>query len=68
MRISLVASNIDTLVCSYARTDEIGVPYGLTIDFQTVEDDTVTLRDLRTTQQVRLKVPRAPAVLLVAVC
>jgi glycyl-tRNA synthetase len=37
----------------YARADEIGVPLCLTIDYQTMNDDTVTLRDRDTWIQVR---------------
>ena len=33
------------LVRGYRRQDEIGTPYCVTINFQTLEDDTVTLRD-----------------------
>lgn len=40
----------------YARADEIGVPLCLTVDFDTLEDDTVTLRDRDTTKQVRVRV------------
>ena len=40
----------------YARTDEIGIPFGITIDKLTIEERTVTLREARTTQQVRIKV------------
>ena len=36
--------------------DEIGTPICITIDFQTKEDSTVTLRDRDTTKQVRIKV------------
>ena len=38
----------------YARTDELGVPFGLTIDRQTLEDGTVTLRERDSTAQVLL--------------
>ena len=40
----------------YARTDEIAIPYGITIDFHTlkISPSTVTLRDRDTTGQVRL--------------
>ena len=38
----------------YRRQDEIGTPFGITIDFETLEDGTVTLRDRDTTQQVRM--------------
>ncbi|MCL5238852.1 MAG: glycine--tRNA ligase [Candidatus Marsarchaeota archaeon] len=37
----------------YARADEIGVPYCITVDFTTLEDGTVTVRDRDTTKQVR---------------
>ena len=36
----------------YARTDEIGVPFGLTVDFETLEDQTLTLRERDSTKQV----------------
>ncbi|XP_954302.1 glycyl-tRNA synthetase [Theileria annulata] len=39
----------------YARTDEIGIPFCVTLDFQSVNDDTVTLRERDTMQQVRIK-------------
>ena len=38
----------------YRRADEIGVPKCITIDFQTLEDDTVTVRDRDTTNQTRV--------------
>ncbi len=38
----------------YARADEIGVPLGITIDHQTLEDDTVTLRFRDTREQIRV--------------
>jgi len=37
----------------YRRADEIGVPKCITIDFQTLEDGTVTVRDRDTAEQVR---------------
>ncbi|KAL2752737.1 hypothetical protein ACRALDRAFT_1036771 [Sodiomyces alcalophilus JCM 7366] len=37
----------------YSRNDELGTPLGITIDFQTVQDSTVTLRDRDSTKQVR---------------
>lgn len=40
----------------YARQDEIGTPYCITVDGQTAQDDTVTLRDRDTTQQERVKI------------
>jgi glycyl-tRNA synthetase len=38
----------------YRRQDEIGTPWGVTIDGQTMEDDTVTLRDRDSLEQVRI--------------
>lgn len=38
----------------YRRQDEIGTPYCVTIDFDTLEDDTVTVRDRDTTEQTRV--------------
>jgi glycyl-tRNA synthetase len=40
----------------YRRQDEIGTPWGITVDHQTMEDDTVTLRDRDSLEQVRLPV------------
>ncbi len=40
----------------YASQDEIGTPYSITIDFQTLEDDTVTVRDRDTAKQERVEV------------
>lgn len=39
----------------YARNDELGIPFSITIDFQTVEDGTVTLRERDSTKQIREK-------------
>lgn len=38
----------------YRRQDEIGTPHCITIDFQTLEDNTVTLRDRDTASQQRV--------------
>lgn len=40
----------------YRRQDEIGTPKCIVIDFQTLEDETVTVRDRDTTEQVRTKI------------
>jgi len=48
----------------YARTDEIGVPFAITIDHQTLEDATVTLRERDSCDQVR--VPTAEVTPLVS--
>ncbi|MEK7634725.1 MAG: glycine--tRNA ligase [Patescibacteria group bacterium] len=40
----------------YRRQDEIGTPYCITIDFQTLEDNTITVRDRDTLKQERIKI------------
>ena len=40
----------------YRRQDEIGTPYCLTVDFDTLEDGMVTLRDRDTMEQIRIKI------------
>lgn len=40
----------------YARADETGVPFAITIDYDTMKDNTVTLRNRDTTQQERIKI------------
>ena len=41
----------------YRRQDEAGTPLGVTVDYQTLEDDTVTLRDRDTMEQERVAIP-----------
>src|SRR3989344_5204858 len=41
----------------YYAQDEIGTPYCITVDYQTLEDDTVTVRDRDTAKQERIAVP-----------
>ncbi len=38
----------------YRRYDEIGTPFCVTVDHQTFEDDTITIRDRDTTEQIRI--------------
>ena len=40
----------------YRRQDEIGTPYCITFDFDSLEDKSVTVRDRDTMQQVRIKI------------
>lgn len=52
-----VSSRVDDSSASigkrYSRNDELGTPLGITIDFQSVQDATFTLRDRDSTKQVR---------------
>jgi len=53
-----VSSKVDdsgqTVGKRYARTDECGIPFAITVDFDTLKDDTVTIRQLDTMKQIRL--------------
>ena len=40
----------------YARTDAIGIPFGITVDFDTVKTNTATLRERNSTRQIRAEV------------
>ena len=40
----------------YRRQDAIGTPYCVTVDFDTMEDETVTVRDRDTMEQIRLPI------------
>ena len=47
----------------YARADEAGIPLGITIDYDTLKDGTVTIRDRDSWQQVRGKIEELPQLL-----
>ena len=51
----------DTVGKRYRRQDAIGTPYCITVDGQTLEDNTVTLRDRDTMQQERVAIADLPA-------
>jgi glycyl-tRNA synthetase len=48
----------------YRRQDEIGTPWCVTVDFQSLEDQTVTVRDRDNMQQDRLKAPELASALM----
>ncbi|WP_337860203.1 glycine--tRNA ligase [Ferroplasma sp.] len=50
----IIYDDAGTIGKRYARHDEIGTPFCITIDYQTLEDDTVTLRSRDTTEQERI--------------
>jgi len=64
---SAISSKVDdsgaTIGKRYSRTDEIGIPFGLTIDHDTVTTDTVTLRERNSTAQVRVKIDEIASVI-----
>ena len=47
---------IDSIGRRYARTDEIGIPFGITIDDVTLKDNTITLREIDTMKQIRVPI------------
>jgi glycyl-tRNA synthetase len=51
-----VDDGTDSVGKRYARTDEIGIPFGITIDKDTIKDKTVTLREIVTMKQIRISV------------
>lgn len=40
----------------YARTDELGIPFGITVDAETLENNSVTLREILTCKQIRIPI------------
>ena len=40
----------------YRRQDEIGTPFCITVDFETAEDNSVTIRDRDSMEQIRVKI------------
>ena len=66
IRSSGIASFYDTggsIGKRYRRQDEAGTPFGITIDHDTIEDNTVTLRDRDTMQQERISMDNIISVL-----
>ncbi len=47
----------------YARADEIGIPLGITVDYETLSDNTVTIRDRDSWKQVRTSIEDLPELL-----
>ncbi|KAI1416840.1 glycyl-tRNA synthetase 1 [Hypoxylon sp. FL1857] len=57
LRVLGISNNTDSSNASigkrYSRNDELGTPLGVTVDFQTLVDGTITLRERDTMQQIR---------------
>lgn len=56
MRLRAIYDSSGSIGRRYARSDEIGIPLALTVDYRSLEDNTVTLRDRDTWRQVRAKI------------
>ncbi|WP_338600868.1 glycine--tRNA ligase [Sulfolobus tengchongensis] len=55
-RYDVLYDEVGSIGRRYARADEIGVPFAITVDPQTLVDNTVTIRDRDSWKQVRVKV------------
>ncbi|MDK2908760.1 MAG: glycyl-tRNA synthetase [Bacteroidales bacterium] len=53
----------DSIGRRYRRQDAIGTPYAITIDHQTLEDNTVTIRERDTMQQDRINIEQLPKII-----
>jgi glycyl-tRNA synthetase len=51
-----IYDKVDSVGRRYARVDEIGVPYTVTVDYDGLEDATVTIRDRDTAKQKRVEI------------
>ena len=56
----VILENTGNIGKAYRRHDEIGTPICITIDFDSLEDNTVTIRDRDTMDQTRLKIKELP--------
>lgn len=45
----------------YARNDEVGTPFGITVDFESLDDGTVTLRERDSMKQIRAPIDQVVA-------
>lgn len=53
----------DSIGKRYRRQDAIGTPFSVTVDHQTLEDNTVTIRDRDTMEQIRIPVNELPKII-----
>ena len=60
----ILIENSGNIGKSYRRQDEVGTPLCITVDFQTLEDKTITIRNRDTMEQKRLSVSEVPTYFL----
>jgi glycyl-tRNA synthetase len=60
----IVLENSGNIGKSYRRHDEIGTPLCITVDFESIDDNSVTVRDRDTMNQQRLSIEALPAYLI----
>ena len=56
----VMLENTGNIGKAYRRHDEIGTPICITVDFDTLDDNTVTIRDRDTMEQERLNIGELP--------
>lgn len=67
LRVNNIITSYDTsgtIGRRYARSDEIGIPYAITVDYDTIDDNSVTIRNRDTFKQVRIKIDELPDVIM----
>ncbi len=62
-RFNVMYEEKDSIGRRYRRQDAIGTPYCITVDHQTLQDNTVTLRDRDTMEQIRVKIHKLPEII-----
>ena len=60
----IILENTGNIGKGYRRHDEIGTPLCITIDFDSIEDNTATLRDRDTMNQKRMEIDKIPEYLI----
>ena len=63
----VVLENTGNIGKGYRRHDEIGTPLCITIDFETLEDNTATVRERDTMKQERISIDELPSYLIKAI-
>ena len=63
----VVLENTGNIGKGYRRHDEVGTPLCITIDFETLEDNTATVRDRDTMKQERISIDELPSYLIRAI-
>ena len=63
----VVLENTGNIGKGYRRHDEVGTPLCITIDFETLEDNTATVRDIDTMKQERISIDELPSYLIKAI-
>ncbi|MDH5403130.1 MAG: glycine--tRNA ligase [Candidatus Heimdallarchaeota archaeon] len=61
--IDAIYDNSGNIGKRYARNDEVGVPFCITVDYDTLKDETVTIRDRDTTEQIRVSMDEVGSII-----